>query len=71
MELIIDFDKIKDPGKKEWLLRTLKLMSIDFQATEKPQTLAQYNKDIESGNAEIERGNFITAEDLKIEARKW
>jgi hypothetical protein len=71
MELIIDFDKIKDPGKKEWLLKSLKLMGIDFQATEKPQTLAQYNKDLEGGDAEIERGDFITAEDLKIEARKW
>jgi hypothetical protein len=71
MELIIDFDKIKDPGKKEWLLHTLKLMGIGFQATEKPQTLAQYNEDLEAGDAEIEHGNFITARDLKIEARKW
>jgi hypothetical protein len=71
MELIIDFDKIKDPGKKEWLLKSLKLMGIDFQATEKPQTLTQYNKDLEKGDAEIERGDFLTAEDLKIEARKW
>jgi len=71
MELIIDFDNIKDPGKKEWLLRTLKLMGIGFQATEKPQTLAQYNEDLASGNAEIERGDYLSAEDLKIEARKW
>jgi hypothetical protein len=71
MELIIDFDNIKDPGKREWLLRTLKLMGISFQATEKPQTLAQYNDDLEIGNAEIERGESITAEDLRIEARKW
>jgi hypothetical protein len=71
MELIIDFDNIKDPGKKEWLLRTLKLMGIGFQATEKPQTLEQYNQDLAAGDAEIERGDFINAEDLKIEARKW
>jgi hypothetical protein len=71
MEVIIDFDKITDPSKKEWLLRTLKLMGIDFQATEKPQTLTQYNNDLLKGDAEIEQGNFITAEDLKIEARKW
>ncbi len=71
MELIIDFDKIKDPDKKEWLLHTLKLMGIGFQATEKPQTLAEYNEDLALGAAEIKRGDFITAEDLKIEARKW
>lgn len=71
MELIIDFDKIKDPGKKDWLLRTLKLMAIDFQATEKPQTLEEYNQDLKTGVDEIERGDFITAADLRIEARKW
>jgi hypothetical protein len=71
MELVIDFDKIKDPSKKEWLLHTLKLMKIDFQATEKPQTIDEYNDDLETGDAEIDRGNFITAEDLKIRARKW
>ena len=71
MELIIDFDSIKDPGKKEWLLQTLKLMGIGFQATEKSQTLAQYNEDLEAADAEIERGDFKTAEDLKIEASKW
>ena len=71
MELIIDFDNIKDPGKKEWLLHTLKLMGIGYQALEKPQTLEQYNEDLLAGDAEIERGEFKTAEDLKIEARKW
>jgi hypothetical protein len=71
MELIIDFDNIKDPGKKEWLLNTLKLMGIGYQALEKPQTLEQYNEDLLAGDAEIERGDFKTAEDLKIEARKW
>lgn len=71
MELIIDFDKIKDSSKKEWLLQTLKLMGIGFRAMEKPQTLAEYNKDLEDGDNEIERGDFITAADLKKEARSW
>jgi hypothetical protein len=71
MELIIDFDNITDPGKKEWLLNTLKLMGIGYQAHEKAQTLEQYNEDLLAGHAEIERGDFKTAEDLKTEARKW
>ena len=71
MELIIDFDNINDNSKKEWLLRTLKLMGIAFQTSEKPQTLDEYNQDLEAGNAEIERGDFITAADLKKEASKW
>jgi len=71
MELVIDFDKIKDPSKREWLISSLKLMHIGFQTTEKPQTLAQYNKDLEKGDAEIERGEFTTATNLKAEASKW
>ena len=71
MELIIDFDKIKDHSKREWLINSLKLMQIGFQTSEKPQTIAQYNKDLEKGNAEIENGEFTTATDLKAEANKW
>ena len=71
MELIIDFDKIKDPSKREWLINSLKLMQIRFHTTEKPQTIAQYNKDLEKGNAEIEAGEFTTVNNLKSEASKW
>lgn len=71
MELIIDFDKIKDPVKKEWLLHTLKLMGIGFHATERPQTIDQYNDDLIAGDTEIENGGLITAQDLKAEVRKW
>jgi len=71
MELIIDFDKIKDPSKREWLITSLKLMRIGFQTSEKPQTITQYNNDLEKGDSEIEQGNFITATDLKAESDKW
>ena len=46
-------------------------MGIDFQTTEKPQTVDEYNQDLEAGNAEIEKGDFITASDLKKETDKW
>ena len=71
MELIIDFDKIKDPSKREWLITSLKLMHIGFQTSEKPQTLTQYNQDLEKGESEIENGDFSTAQDFKDEANKW
>jgi hypothetical protein len=71
MEIVIDLDKIKDATKKEWLINSLKLMHIGFQTKEKRQTLEEYNEDLERGDAQIERGEFITAEDLKIEAAKW
>jgi hypothetical protein len=38
---------------------------------DKPQTLEQYNADLEEGNSEIEKGNFISADQLKAEASKW
>jgi hypothetical protein len=71
MELIIDFDGIKDSSKQDWLLRTLKLMGIGYHTAEKPQTLEEYNNDLEAGNAEIEKGNFITNDQLKKEMKSW
>jgi hypothetical protein len=71
MDLIIDFDAINDSSKKDWLLRTLKLMGIGFHTAEKPQTIEEYNKDLEDGEAEIEKGNFMTNEQLKKDIRSW
>ena len=71
MELIIDIDNIKDAPKKEWLMNTLKLMGISFQTVERRQTLEEYNQDLEAGDAEIERGEYITATDLKAQIKKW
>lgn len=71
MELIIDIDNIKEAQKKEWLLNTLTLMGINFQTVEKRQTLEEYNQDLEAGDAEIERGEYTTATDLKAEIKKW
>jgi hypothetical protein len=71
MDLIIDFDGITDSSKQDWLLRTLKLMGIGFHTAEKPQTLDEYNNDLESGNAEIEKGNFTTNDQLKKEMKSW
>ena len=71
MKVIIDLDKIKNPSKREWLLNSLKIMQIGFHTTEKPQTIAQYNKDLEKGNDEIEAQEYTTAKDLKTESGKW
>jgi hypothetical protein len=71
MDLIIDLDGISDSSKQDWLLRTLKLMGIGYHTAEKPQTLDEYNNDLEAGNAEIEKGNFITNDQLKKEIKSW
>ncbi|HUN01256.1 MAG TPA: hypothetical protein PLS00_00260 [Niabella sp.] len=46
-------------------------MGIGFHTKEKPQTLDEYNEDLERGDAEIDKGNFTTAEDLKSEVQQW
>ena len=71
MDLIIDFDGIKDSSRQDWLIRTLKLMGIGYHTAEKPQTLDEYNNDLESRNAEIEKGNFITNDQLKKDMKSW
>jgi hypothetical protein len=71
MDLIIDYDGINDSSKQDWLLRTLKLMGIGYHTVEKPQTLDEYNNDLEAGNAEIEKGNFVTNDQLKKEIKSW
>jgi hypothetical protein len=38
---------------------------------ENPQTLTEYNDELETGDTEIDLGNFITAEELKLLALKW
>jgi hypothetical protein len=71
MDILIDFDGINDSSKKEWLLRTLKLMGIGFQTIDRPQTLEEYNQELEEGEAEILKGNYITNEQLRKEIAKW
>jgi len=71
MDLIIDLDGINDSSKQDWLLRTLQLMGIGYHTAEKPQTLDEYNNDLEAGNAEIEKGNFMTNDQLKKEIKSW
>ncbi|HEY5463871.1 MAG TPA: hypothetical protein VIJ95_11495 [Hanamia sp.] len=71
MELIIEFDNIKDTSKKKFLLETLKFLGIQFKTSEKRQTLEQYNKELEENDAEIENGKYITMEDLLKEIEQW
>jgi hypothetical protein len=76
MELIIDFDAINDSSKRDWLIRTLKLMGIDYKTKGNtqigsPQSLEEYNQDIKAGNEEIDAGQFKSATDLKKDMDKW
>jgi hypothetical protein len=44
---------------------------IGYHTAERPQTLDEYKDDLESGNAEIEKGNFITNDQLKKDMQSW
>jgi predicted transcriptional regulator len=71
MDLIIDFDGITDPTKKDWLLDTLRIMNIKFHTAEKRQTIEEYNQELAEGEADYEKGNFITTDELKKRIKKW
>jgi hypothetical protein len=71
MELIIEFDKIKDTSKKKFLLETLQFLGIQFKTIENRQTLNQYNKELEESDAEINNGTYTTMEDLLKEMEQW
>lgn len=71
MELTIQLDDIKDTSKKKFLLETLKFLDVQFTTSEKRQTLEEYNKELEDGDAEIDKGNYITMEDLLKEIEQW
>lgn len=71
MYVIIDIDGIGEVEKKEWLLSSLRFMNIDYRTSESRQTIEEYNADIDEVETAIDKGEFITAEALKIEAQKW
>ncbi|MGJ7033470.1 hypothetical protein [Niabella hirudinis] len=71
MELIIDFDKINDASKKKFLLETLKFPGVRFKTSDAPQTLEEYNKELEQADAEIDTGKYTTMEELLKEMEQW
>lgn len=46
-------------------------MGISYEIKEFSQSREVYNRDLQAGNAEIEEGNYITAEEVKKQAGKW
>lgn len=69
-QLIINLGTEKNQSKKDQILEMLDNMSIEYQTYER-QSLEEYNDEIRNAEEEIAKGEFITAEDLKKEARSW
>ena len=68
--LIIDLSTEKNQSKKNQLLEALEGMGIEYQTSER-QSLEEYNNEISEAEDEIAKGEFITAENLKKQARSW
>jgi hypothetical protein len=69
-QLIINLETENNQAKKDEVLKMLEDMGVEYQTSQR-QSLEEYNREIDEAEAEIERGEFITAEDLKKEARSW
>lgn len=68
--LIIDLETENNQAKKDEVLKLLEKMGVEYKTSER-QSIEEYNREIEEAEAEIERGEFTTADDLKKEARLW
>ena len=68
--VIINLGTEKNQSKKDQILEMLDNMGIEYQTSER-QSLEEYNDEISKAEEEIENGDFITAENLKKEARSW
>ena len=69
-QVIINLSTEKNQSKKDQILEMLENMGIEYQTSER-QSLEEYNDEISKAEEEIAKGEFITAENLKKEARSW
>ena len=69
-QLIIDLSTERNQSKKSQILEVLEDMGIEYRTSER-QSLEEYNNEIAEAEEEIEKGDFISAEDLKKESRSW
>jgi hypothetical protein len=69
-QVIINLGTEKNQSKKDQIMKMLEDMGIEYQTSER-QSLEEYNDEINKAEEEIAKGEFITAENLKKEARSW
>ena len=71
-QIVIDFDAIsnEDQAKKDQVVRILNDLGIGFHITER-QSLDEYNQEIDEALEDFAHGNFITAEQLREQSKKW
>lgn len=68
----IHYFTLLDEKQKEALLALIKsYINPDGSPVTERMTIEQYNKELDEGNEQIDKGEFITAEELKKEAQNW
>lgn len=80
MKIIIDLEAV-EPEKQERLMSTLKHEKIPFFETEEeepdeeeewtPEEIEEHNREIDEAEAQFERGEYYTHEQVKEEIKKW
>ncbi len=62
-----EIEKIEDAS----LLKLLRYLILFGNKNEGRISLEQYNKELEAAEAEIEKGEFVTNDELKMQMLKW
>lgn len=60
-----------DDSEKKSVIQLLKKLLKSRKGTLQRTTIEQYNKELEEAEKQIEKGNFITQEELEKEMEKW
>lgn len=69
-EMLRYFTQLNDAEQKS-VLQMLKTFLSSRKGDFKPQTLEEYNRELEEADRRIESGHFITQEDLEKEMKTW
>jgi len=69
-ELLRYFTQLNDAEQKS-ILQMIKTLSLSRRDDFKPQTLEEYNRELEEADKRIEAGYFSTQEDLEKEMKTW
>jgi hypothetical protein len=69
-ELIHYFTRLNEPQKKSLLEMMKSFLRLGDEQMQ-PVTTEQYNKDLDEAMERINRGEFITLEDLEKEMQSW
>jgi hypothetical protein len=71
MEIIVS---LHDKQEEKVLLAFLESLAYKYRQYDdygKPQTIEEYNQEIEDAEAEIKAGKFITQDELEKEMQTW